>query len=365
MVSTQLGQLDHAIVGVSTNVLGHHIQLFHGDEELIRPCILDADVVSRNPSGGQSLNTRIAADTIGFVYHHISHLQIVEGEDGFGVFLFGLFRHGLLLAGANGGSGERTRAPVGIGGEDGDLGNHQLVAKEVFPPEDDHDTLGQIFGVCHIPLLGNDAVKARLVQHICQIPCGGLIFGDDSQAVARAHIGCEILTEKLEILGVGDHMLGAEAEDTPQPLARHAVGQRIHVYRGVSVQEQIKGGDGLLILGVLARDGARLDETLDGLVHLPLACLESVADTRIVADNEQGLVGEVIQKTSALGVKYLHVFVQIVQFSSRGVDRSLGGGQSGQLFVQEAGGLRSAPRGSLSLGTDDILQKVQTVRVSE
>ena len=241
--------------------------------------------------------------------HDIPHVQLVEGEDGLGVLLLGLLRHGLLLAGADGGGGKGTRAAVGVGGENGDLGDDQLVAEEVVPPQDHHNPLGHILRVGETPFLGDDTVKARLVQHFGQIVGGGLVLGNDGQAVARPHVGGEILAEELEVLGVGDHVLGAEAEDPSQPLARHTVGQGIHVNRGVAVKEQIKGGGGLLVLGVLARDGPRLNQTLDGLVHLPLPRLESVTYGGVVADDEQGLVGEVVQKTGAFGVEHLHVLV--------------------------------------------------------
>ena len=160
-------------------------------------------------------------------------------------------------------------------------------------------------------------------------------------------------------------MLGAEAEDASQPLARHTVGQGIHVNRGVAVEEEIKGGDGLLVLGVLARDGPRLDQALDGLVHLPFPRLESIVYGGVVADDEQGLVGEVVQKTGAFGVQYLHVLVQIVQLGPRGVLGAAGGGEGGQLLVQYAGGLGSAALSSLSLGADDLLQLGKPLGVGE
>ena len=127
----RLGLCLGAVPAVRPDVLGHHVQLLDRDVQLIRPGVLDADIVPADSRRRQVLDAGEAPDAVGFMHHKVARLQVVEGKDRAGVAPPRLVRRPLAAAQDCRGGRQRSGTAVGIGGQDGNARHYQLIAEQV------------------------------------------------------------------------------------------------------------------------------------------------------------------------------------------------------------------------------------------
>ena len=87
-VAPHFGELYETVVGMRTDIFGDLVKLFGGQEQLIRACVGNADVVARHTVAGQRFNARVATDTVGLVDHVVANLKLRIGKDAFRILLF-------------------------------------------------------------------------------------------------------------------------------------------------------------------------------------------------------------------------------------------------------------------------------------
>ena len=142
---------------------------------------------------------------------------------------------------------------------------------------DQHRAARHGVGGVRAPRRGDGSRDARIRKQVGKTARRRLVLGNHRDAVAALAVPGDVLAEQAEVVGIGHHVPGAEAEYPAQPPPRHPVGQRVHVYRHVAFQKALKRRGRAREFGVLPRQQTALAERNDLLVQELFAAAQAIS----------------------------------------------------------------------------------------
>ena len=137
LIAAKARELDKAVIGMCADILGHHIELIHGQKEAVTSRIADVDIVTAHAVDRQIFNAHILTDTVDLMHHEIAHLKVIIRKNGLRAVLF--LASALELSAL----AERALSALGRGRQHRNTRRGHLVAANTLSPFDKDHVLRQ------------------------------------------------------------------------------------------------------------------------------------------------------------------------------------------------------------------------------